>query len=58
MSLRLFYSRNAMTKGFHRSKTIEVPTSETFVMYKTCIELLDEPFAGEPGRQLSVRIRA
>ncbi|MEY9979123.1 UV damage repair protein UvrX [Lysinibacillus sp. RC79] len=56
ISLGLSYSRNAMTKGFHRSKTIKVPTSETLTMYKTCIELLDEHFAGEPARQLSVRI--
>ncbi|MFJ7661935.1 DNA polymerase thumb domain-containing protein [Lysinibacillus sp. NPDC097162] len=56
ISLGLSYSHNAMSKGFHRSKTIAVPTSETLVMYKTCIELLDEHFAGEPARQLSVRI--
>mgnify|MGYP002409926096 FL=1 len=56
ISLGLSYSHNAMTKGFHRSKTIAVPTSETLVMYKACIELLDEHFAGEPARQLSVRI--
>ncbi|WGT38099.1 hypothetical protein QH639_20085 [Lysinibacillus sp. 1 U-2021] len=45
-----------MTKGFHRSRTILHPTNETLVMYKTCLELLDEHFAGEPARQLSVRI--
>lgn len=56
ISLGLSYSRNAMTKGFHRSKTIKVPTNETLEMYKVCIELLDEHFAGEPARQLSVRI--
>ncbi|WP_107950341.1 DNA polymerase thumb domain-containing protein [Lysinibacillus parviboronicapiens] len=56
ISIGLSYSHNAMTKGFHRSKTIAVPTSETLVMYKTCVELLDEHFAGEPARQLSVRI--
>ncbi|AJK87547.1 UV damage repair protein UvrX [Lysinibacillus fusiformis] len=56
ISLGLSYSRNAMTKGFHRSRTIDTPTNETLVMYKTCIELLDEHFAGEPARQLSVRI--
>ncbi|MCR8853593.1 Y-family DNA polymerase [Lysinibacillus fusiformis] len=56
ISLGLSYSRNAMTKGFHRSRTMDTPTNETLVMYKTCIELLDEHFAGEPARQLSVRI--
>lgn len=56
ISLGLSYSRNAMTKGFHRSRTISNPTNETLVMYKTCLELLDEHFAGEPARQLSVRI--
>lgn len=56
ISLGLSYSRNAMTKGFHRSKTISTPTNETLEMYKVCIELLDEHFAGEPARQLSVRI--
>lgn len=54
--LGLSYSRSAMTKGFQRSKTIAVPTSETMVMYKICLELLDEHFAGEPARQLSVRL--
>lgn len=56
ISMGLSYSHNAMTKGFHRSKTIAVPTSETLVMYKICLELLDKHFAGEPARQLSVRI--
>lgn len=56
ISFGLSYSKNAMTKGFHRSKTIDNPTNETLVMYKTCIELLDEFFAGEPARQLAVRI--
>ncbi len=56
ISLGLSYSRNAMTKGFHRSRTIQSPTNETLVMYQTCLALLDEHFAGEPARQLSVRI--
>ncbi len=56
VSFGLSYSKHVMTKGFHRSKTIEVPTNETMVMYKTCLDLLDEFFAGEPARQLSVRI--
>ncbi|WP_456956551.1 Y-family DNA polymerase [Lysinibacillus sp. TE18511] len=56
ISLGLSYSRNAMTKGFHRSRTMEVPTNETLVMYKVCLGLLDEHFAGEPARQLSVRV--
>ncbi|MEK3727318.1 MULTISPECIES: Y-family DNA polymerase [unclassified Lysinibacillus] len=56
ISIGLSYSRNALTKGFHRSKTIAVPTSETLVMYKTCIELLDKYFTGEPTRQIAVRI--
>ncbi|MDP1392647.1 UV damage repair protein UvrX [Lysinibacillus capsici] len=56
VSLGLSYSRNAMTKGFHRSRTIESPTNETLVMYQTCLDLLDEHFAGEPARQLSVRL--
>ena len=56
ITLGLSYSRNAMTKGFQRAKTIAVPTGETMVMYKVCLELLDEHFAGEPARQLSVRL--
>ncbi|SPU40673.1 UV-damage repair protein UvrX [Lysinibacillus capsici] len=56
ISLGLSYSKHAMTKGFHRSRTIEIPTNETLVVYKICLELLDEFFAGEPARQLSVRI--
>lgn len=56
ISLGLSYSQKAMTKGFHRSRTIDVPTNETLVMYKICMDLLDEHFAGEPARQLSVRI--
>lgn len=56
ISFGLSYSKHAMTKGFHKSKTIEVPTNETLVMYNTCLEILDEYFAGEPARQLAIRI--
>ncbi|MEG0385838.1 MAG: UV damage repair protein UvrX [Solibacillus sp.] len=56
ISLGLSYSKAAMTKGFYRSKTIAEPTNETMAIYKVCKELLDTHFAGEPARQLSVRI--
>ncbi|MEG0473768.1 MAG: UV damage repair protein UvrX, partial [Solibacillus sp.] len=56
ISLGLSYSKAAMTKGFYRSKTIAESTNETMAIYKTCTELLDTHFAGEPARQLSVRI--
>lgn len=56
VTLGLSYSGRAMTKSFHRAKTIKVPTNETLVMHKVCIELLDQYFAGEPARQLSVRL--
>lgn len=56
ISLGLSYSKAAMTKGFYRSKTIAEPTNETLTIYKVCKELLDTHFAGEPARQLSVRI--
>ncbi|WP_274523370.1 hypothetical protein [Metasolibacillus meyeri] len=56
ISLGVSYSRQAMTKGFYRSKTLKEPTCETMDMYNTCVELLDEHFAGEPARQLAVRI--
>lgn len=56
ITLGLSYSDRAMTKGFYRSKTIEAPTNETMVMYRTCMELLNQHFEGEPARQLSVRL--
>ncbi|MCT6922836.1 UV damage repair protein UvrX [Metasolibacillus sp.] len=56
ISLGVSYSRQAMTKSFYRSKTIPIPTNETMVMFRVCTELLDEHFAGEPARQLSVRV--
>lgn len=56
ITLGLSYSNRAMTKSFQRSKTIEVPTNETLVMHKICLELLDKYFEGEPARQLSVRL--
>ncbi|MEK5232219.1 UV damage repair protein UvrX [Lysinibacillus sp. FSL K6-0232] len=56
ISLGLSYSHSAMTKGFQRSKTIAVPTSETMVMYKICIDLLDTYFTNQPARQLTVRL--
>ncbi|KOS68361.1 UV damage repair protein UvrX [Lysinibacillus contaminans] len=56
VTLGLSYSHSAMTKSFHRSKTIEIPTNETLVMHKVCMELLNQYFAGEPARQLSVRL--
>lgn len=54
--LGLSYSRQAMTKGFYRSKTIAMPTNETMAIYEVCKQLLDEHFVGEPARQLSIRV--
>lgn len=56
ITLGLSYSDRAMTKSFQRAKTIEIPTNETLVMYKVCLDLLDQYFDGEPARQLSVRL--
>lgn len=56
ISLGLSYSQVAMTKGFYRSKTIDEPTNDTMALYAVCKELLDTHFAGEPARQLSVRL--
>lgn len=56
ISLGVSYSRQAMTKSFYRSKTLELPTNDTMQMYAVCKHLLDEHFAGEPARQLSVRV--
>ncbi|MEX3623558.1 Y-family DNA polymerase [Viridibacillus arvi] len=56
LTLGLSYSKHAMTKGFYRSKTLKNPTSDTMELYAVCQELLDKYFAGEPARQLSVRI--
>ncbi|WP_342471657.1 UV damage repair protein UvrX [Metasolibacillus sp. FSL H7-0170] len=56
ISLGVSYSRRVQEKGFYRSKTLKEPTCETMDMYNTCVELLDEYFAGEPARQLAVRI--
>ncbi|MCT6925604.1 UV damage repair protein UvrX [Metasolibacillus sp.] len=56
ISLGVSYSRRAQEKGFYRSTTLKEPTCETMTMYQTCVDLLDEHFAGEPARQLAVRI--
>lgn len=56
VSLGLSYSRHASETGFYRSKTIDVPTNETLKIYEVCKQLLDEHFAGEPARQLTVRV--
>lgn len=56
ISLGLSYSRRVMEKSFYRSRTIKEPTNETMVMHNICCALLDEYFAGEPARQLSVRV--
>lgn len=56
ISLGVSYSRRVQEKGFYRSKTLKEPTCETMTMYQACVELLDEYFAGEPARQLAVRI--
>lgn len=56
ISFGLSYSHNAMTKGFYRSKTINEPTNETMQIYAVCKDLFEVHFAGEPARQLSVRI--
>lgn len=56
VSLGLSYSHAAMTKSFYRSKTMADATNETMRIYAVCKELLDIHFAGEPARQLSVRL--
>lgn len=56
VSFGLSYSRQAMTKGFYRSKTMEDPTNETMKIYEVCKQLLDEHFEGEPARQLAIRV--
>ena len=56
ISLGLSYSHATMTKSFLRSKTIANPTNETMQIYAVCKDLLEIHFAGEPARQLSVRI--
>lgn len=56
LTLGLSYSKHAMTKGFYRYKTLKSATSDTMELYAICKELLDKYFAGEPARQLFVRI--
>lgn len=56
ISLGLSYSHKAMSKGFYRSKTVELPTNDTLTIYAVCKELLAQHFLGEPARQLSIRL--
>ena len=56
ISLGLNYSKHAFGGGFHHAKTIEEPTNDTLVIYRTCAELFDKFYAERPARQLSVTL--
>ena len=56
ISLGISYSHSAMTKGFFRSKTIDIPTNETLALYRICKELFYTYFKGESVRQISIRL--
>lgn len=56
VSLGISYSYSAMTKGFFRSKTIDIPTNETLGLYRVCKELFYTHFKGESVRQISIRL--
>ena len=56
VTLGLGYSKDAFGGGFHRSRTIDVPTNDTLKIYAVCKQLFDEFYGERPARQLSVTL--
>ncbi|MBO9129369.1 Y-family DNA polymerase [Bacillus sp. 165] len=50
------YSREWGAGGFSRMHTLEEPTNLTMECYKTCLQILQESYTGEPIRKLSVSL--
>jgi DNA polymerase V len=56
ISLGVGYSKSEGGGGFHRSVTIQQPTSITMDVYHACLSLFDRFYNGETVRQISISL--
>ncbi len=54
--LAVHYSKQPLSGGFSRSRTMAEATNDTMKIYKMCTELFDEFHDGRPVRQLSISL--
>lgn len=56
VSLSIGYSHEEFGGGFHRSKTIELPTNITMDLYETCLQLFNKFYVHKTVRQIAVTL--
>ncbi|WP_434781240.1 DinB/UmuC family translesion DNA polymerase, partial [Bacillus subtilis] len=56
ISLGIGYSKDELGGGFHRSKTIELPTNITMDIYRCCLMLFNKFYSGQTVRSISVTL--
>ncbi len=56
ISFGVGYSQDEYGGGFHRSRTIERPTNITMEIYRVCLELFAENYAGRTVRSISISL--
>lgn len=56
ISLSLSYSKKTATKGFYRSTTLPVATSDTMDIYEACCQLFNRYYDAFPTRKLTIAV--
>lgn len=56
ISFGIGYSQDEFGGGFHRSRTIEIPTNITMELYRVCLELFSENYTGKTVRSIAVSL--
>lgn len=56
ISLGIGYSKDEFSGGFHRAKTIDLPTNITMDIYRYCLMLFDKFYTGKTVRSVSVTL--
>ncbi|XVK83576.1 DNA polymerase [Bacillus stercoris] len=52
ISLGIGYSKDELGCGFHRAKTIDLPTNITMDIYRCCLMLFDKFYLGKTVRSI------
>lgn len=56
ISLGIGYCKDEFCGGFHRAKTIDLPTNITMDIYRYCLRLFDKFYTGKTVRSVSVTL--
>lgn len=56
ISLGIGYSKDELGGGFHRSKTIDLPTNITMDIYRCCLMLFNKFYSGKTVQSISVTL--